>query len=158
MLYFCCFITVLFNLQKDLKPIHKSLYCKKMYYCVTITMQVRGYKVPTRYFYILVPEPFWHLICINFLQWCISCIKFECWTILHQTCCQFSRKLKKRLMQELHNPVLLFGTNIVSSISTKALKKSTISKARLALFLKIKVLGCNLFFVWLRHSPFSSSL
>ena len=71
---------------------------------------------PTKGLYLLLLEPFYHLICINFS------------VILDKFAANFTSKFYK-LMQELHFLVMLFGMNI----STKTLKRhhiqSTICKA-----------------------------
>ena len=43
---------------------------------LVVLLELETKIIPTKHVYILVPEPFWHLICINFLQLCILCIEF----------------------------------------------------------------------------------
>ena len=70
---------------------------------------------------------FQFLICINFLQWCRLC---NFLVILIQICIKFGANLAselKKIMQKQHFLIVLYGTNLVSHIST-------IFNAQLALF------------------------
>ena len=53
----------------NVRPISKLLNYK-------FYNSLKKYKYPTKHLSILVLEPFWHLICINFLQKCRLSIKF----------------------------------------------------------------------------------
>ena len=80
---------------------------------------------PTKHLCIIVSEPFWHHICINFLQWCRLCIELS--TIWDK----FAVNLVL-IQYQIDLLMILFGTNLDSNINTKALK-STIFKPRLSL-------------------------
>ena len=44
-----------------------------MNYILLIKSNIKKNISPTKHFCILVPPPFWQLICISILQWCILC-------------------------------------------------------------------------------------
>ena len=82
----------------------------------------KSYKYPTNHLCILVLAPFWHFICINFPLWCRFC-SFRCYLeqIYIEFCYNSASKLK-RFMPKHHLQMILFKTNLVSNISTKAKK------------------------------------
>ena len=52
--------------------------------------------IQTQYLCILVPAPFWNLICINFLQWCRLC---TFWCYLRQIFIKFCANLASKLKE-----------------------------------------------------------
>ena len=71
---------------------------------------------------------FWHLICINFLQWCRLCT-FLCF--LEKNFIKFAADLAPKLikiMQKQRLLMVLFGTNFVSKLIPEH-KKGTIFNA-----------------------------
>ena len=66
------------------------------------------FSFPTKYLCILVPDPFWHLICINIVQWCRIYI---IWWHFGQICIEFSANLASKfkiLIQKQHILMAIF--------------------------------------------------
>ena len=63
-----------------------------------------------------------HLFGSNFLEWCKICIKSLCY--LGQICIKFGANLASKLKIFMSLLMVLFGTNLVSNISTKASQKA----------------------------------